>query len=228
MEISKQKIRIAILDDHQITIDGYEYRLHDNPNLEIVVTARTGEELANALETQSADILLLDVSVPNSDSDSNQIPLLYFIPELIANYPSMHILVISMHNQKNLIQSVMEAGAKGYIVKDDRASILKLSKIISSIADGGYYFSDDSFKSLFSDGKLSRSSGLPTARQLQVLSLCASRPEATTADIAAQLSVAPSTLRNLLSDCYKRLDVSNRGSAIEKARSLGLISSPPT
>jgi len=64
----------------------------------------------------------------------------------------------------------------------------------------------------------------PTVRQLEVLSLCASYPDATSAELANRLGIANSTFRNLLSEAYLRLDVRNRTSAIAKARQLGLIS----
>jgi DNA-binding CsgD family transcriptional regulator len=62
-----------------------------------------------------------------------------------------------------------------------------------------------------------------TPRQREVLSLLASRPYLTTAGMAEVLEVAPSTIRNLLSDAYERLEVPNRAAAIVKARQLGLI-----
>jgi len=62
-----------------------------------------------------------------------------------------------------------------------------------------------------------------TARQLQALSLCAAYPDATTGELADMLGVAHSTLRNLLSEAYLRLDVRNRTAAIEQARKMGLI-----
>ena len=223
----KGRIRLGILDDHLSTMDGYEFRLRESEHIEVLVRAATGEELTRALKKQAVDVLILDVSVPNSPSDDTQIPLLYFIPRLIESNPGLNILVISMHNQKNLIQSVMEAGAKGYIVKDDQASIQKLGEIITSIADGGYYFSDNSFQSLFQKGQTPPTPKLPTPRQLQALSLCASRPQADSSEIAAQLNIAPSTLRNLLSDCYRRLGVKNRAGAVERARNLGLIAPQP-
>lgn len=66
-----------------------------------------------------------------------------------------------------------------------------------------------------------------TPRQMQVLSLCAAFPDLSTAQLAEQLEIAPSTLRNLMSESYLRLSVRNRAAAIAKARQLGLITPYP-
>lgn len=216
-----EKIRVGILDDHQSTVDGYRYRLNNLPNLEVVATVSYGQDLEPMLETDQIDLLLLDVSVPTSPENSNPYPILYAIPRILTNYPELAILVISMHNQRTLIRSVMEAGASGYILKDDRDSILKLGEIISAVINGGIYFSEQSYQLLnhiTSDGKPNI-----TARQGEVLSLMASNPNATTGDLARILDIAPSTVRNLLSDAYIRLNVRNKTAAIVKARKLGLI-----
>ncbi len=217
-----QKIRVSILDDHQSIVDGYLYRLSSMPEIQIGGVGTYGDELEAMLESYPTDVLILDVNVPTSPSNLNPYPLLYLIPKLLQAYPALSILVISMHNQYTLVKSVMEAGVSGYILKDDQASIRQLGSIILSIAGGGIYLSQVVHQKL-----LKRQSGvlgpLLTSRQLEVLSLCAAYPDMTTAELAEKLSVANSTLRNLLSSTYLRLNVRNRSAAITKARTLGLL-----
>lgn len=216
-----QKIRLGILDDHQSTMDGYLFRLSKLPNIEVEATASFGEELDPMLAQNELDLLLLDVSVPTSRDNSNPYPILHKIPKILQKYPELSIIVITMHNQRTLIEAVMEAGASGYILKDDRESILRLGDIITSVAAGGIYFSEQSYQLL--NGKLEDGSPNLTPRQREVLSLIASKPNATTAELAKTLDIAPSTVRNLLSDSYIRMNVSNKTAAVVKARKLGLI-----
>ena len=61
-----EKVRVAILDDHQSIIDGYIYRLSSTPEIEVVATANYGEELEPVLAKYPADVLLLDLSVRTS------------------------------------------------------------------------------------------------------------------------------------------------------------------
>ena len=216
------KIRVAILDDHQSIIDGYLYRLSTIPQIEVVATLGYGEELEPTLEKHPTNVLLLDISVPTSKTNPNPYPILYAIPKLLQTYDNLNILVVSMFAERGLIRAVMEAGASGYILKDDQTAIRELGSVVVSIAGGGVYFSQAAhdlhvkYLSTENNEKL-------TARQLEALSLCLSYPDSTTAELAKMMNVSNSTVRNLLSASYVKLGVHNRTAAIAKAQQLGLI-----
>ncbi|MCI0398697.1 MAG: hypothetical protein L0322_27725, partial [Chloroflexi bacterium] len=89
-----QKIRVAILDDHQSIIDGYIYRLSSAAEIEVVATAFYGRELEPMLAARPVDVLLLDVNVPTAPDNPNPYPILYEIPKLLQRYPNMNVLVI--------------------------------------------------------------------------------------------------------------------------------------
>jgi DNA-binding NarL/FixJ family response regulator len=225
--LKQPHIRIAILDDHQSTLDGYAYRLTPYKNIEVVATARYASQLDEMLEKQPINVLILDVGVPSSEEDENPYPLLYLLPRLRKAYPEMAILIISMHKLHSLVQAVMKAGAKGYILKDDTQAIMQLGEIVTSVAAGGVYFSEGSFAALVNQPAPEQDVNLITKRQQEALSLCAAKPGYTMDKIAEELDIAGSTLRNLLSDSYKRLKVRNLAAAIIKARELGLITPLP-
>jgi DNA-binding NarL/FixJ family response regulator len=216
------RIRVIILEDHQSTADGYVYRLKDLPEVEVVGTAASGAELESLLAEHPADVALLDVNVPTAPDNPNPYPILHVIPELLQKYPGLTVLVISMLTDRALIQAVMNAGASGYILKDDSAAIRELGPILLSVAGGGVYLSQQAHQQLF---KRPPKQGEPvlTLRQLEALSLCAAYPDHSTADLASKLGVNHSTLRNLLSGAYLRLGVRSRTAAVAKARRLGLI-----
>lgn len=218
-----KKIRVTILDDHQSTVDGYLYRLGSISEIEIVATLRYGEELAPSLEECPTDVLLLDFSIPTSPSNSNIYPTLTEIPKLLQLYPNLDVLMISMFAERSIIRAVMEAGASGFVLKDDSAAIQDLANIIMSVADGGIYLSQKAGE-LYQKRADGNESNL-TRRQLEVLLLCASFPSSKTAELAHKMSVSNSTVRNLLSGAYLKLDAHTRAGAIEKARKLGLLSS---
>ena len=220
--MTNRTIRVTILDDHQAIIDGYIYRLSDMPGFEVVATINYGEELEPTLVAYPTDVLLLDINVPTSAENPNPYPILHNIPSLLEKYPDLNILVISMYSERGLIRAVMEAGASGYVLKDDRATIQDLGNILQSIASGGIYFSQKAHQLMLSQ-KTTPSGQRLSSRQLEALSLCAAYPDLTSADIAKKMSVANSTARNLLSGAYVRLGVHTRAAAIAKARHLGLI-----
>lgn len=213
-------IRVAILEDHQSIIDGYLYRLGQATDIEVVAIATFTVELDRVLNKQKPDVLLLDIFVQTSPENPNFYPILQDIPRWLKKFPKLSILVISMHQTRSLVRAVMDAGASGYILKDDTSTIQELVSVIRSVAKGGVHLSKRVHKYLLTE---SPDDALITTRQQQVLSLCAAYPDASTNELADKLGVAPSTLRNLLSTAYLRLDVHNRTAAITKARQLGLI-----
>ncbi|MBK8418042.1 response regulator transcription factor [Candidatus Villigracilis saccharophilus] len=129
-----KKIRVTILDDHQNIIDGYVFRLSADPQIEVVATIGFGELLEPTLAEHPTDVLLLDLSVPTSVENPNPYPVLYAIPKLLQAYAGLNILVISMFAERGLIRAVMEAGASGYILKDDQATARDLGSVVVSVA----------------------------------------------------------------------------------------------
>jgi two-component system response regulator DesR len=123
-----------------------------------------------------------------------------------------------MHTGRGLIRAVVEAGASGYILKDDRQKLQELGKAVLSVAWGGVCFSDKALKAAL-DKKDEPLSG----RQLEAISLCASYPNSKTAELALKMKIANSTLRNLLSGAYLKLGVQTRAAAVDKARQMGII-----
>jgi two-component system nitrate/nitrite response regulator NarL len=216
------QVRVAILEDHQGIIDGYMYRLSTAPEICVVGSASWGEELDPLLSEHPADVLLLDINVPASPENRNPFPVLHLVPSLLKKYPGLHILAISGLTQNTLIEALIEAGVCGYIFKDDQASIQQLAKIVLMAASGGVYFSQGAYQSLRGNTTQANSSPL-TLRQMEILSICAAYPDVTTSELAARLGIASSTLRNLLSGAYLRLDVRTRAAAIAKARQMGLL-----
>jgi two-component system, NarL family, nitrate/nitrite response regulator NarL len=218
----KDKIRVAILDDHQGIIDGYLYRLGGAPDIEVVATILFGEDLEPVLARNPVDVLVLDVQIPTSPTNPNPFPILYIIPRLLELYPNLVVVVISMHTQRTLINAVMEAGASGYVVKDDQATIRELASVIRTVAGGSIYMSQYAYQEL----KKSRTGALLqplSPRQLEALSMCAAFPDASSAELCQMMNIANSTLRNLLSGAYLKLNVRSKAAAIARARQMGLI-----
>ena len=219
-----EKICVAILDDHQSVVDGYRFRLGNSSKITIVAAMRYGEELQPTLEKFPTDVLLLDISVPTSETNPNPYPILHDIPALLQRYPNLVILVISMHAERGLIRAVMEAGASGYILKDDHATLSDLENVVSSVFHSGIHLSRQANDALLKGGGTGEDS-LLSKRQREVLSLCLAYPDSTTADLAKKMSISNSTARNTLSGAYIKLGVRSRNAAVTKARQLGLISS---
>lgn len=215
-----QPITVAILDDHQIAIDGSLFRLSQSAAIQVVKTAATWEEMAAFLETNSPQVLILDVGVPISASDPTYYPIRNVISNLLQKHPEMAILVISMYAQRPLIRAVMEAGASGYLLKDDIDAIRNLARIVETIANQDVYYSPRTLETL---RKKQGDEVALTPSEQEVIFLMAAYPNSKTRELAKKLNIASSTFRNHQSASYVKLGVNNRAAAIERARQLGLL-----
>jgi DNA-binding NarL/FixJ family response regulator len=192
----------------------------------VAATISFGEELEPTIAKHHTDVLLLDVNVPTSAGNPNPYPILYVIPRLLQHYSELKILVISMHAERGLIRAVMDAGASGYILKDDQATAKDLGSVVISVAGGGIYFSQLAHQ-LYARHLSNEGRETLSARQLEALSLSMAYPDYSTAELAQKMSVSNSTIRNLLSAAYLKLGANNRSGAIAKAQQLGLITPNP-
>ncbi|QRN83342.1 response regulator transcription factor [Chloroflexota bacterium] len=217
-----ETINLAILEDHQATIDGYIHRLSDYPNIKIVGSCLFSECLKSLLKKKKVDMLILDINVPISEENRNIQPIHKLLAELKLSHPELSILVISMHSQRAMIKSILESGTSGYILKDDYDSIRNLGKIIETLAEGGSYMSNR-VRDIFFNGHAADFTLTP--RELEVLSVCAAYPDENTAVLAERLDIANPTVRNFLHKIYLKLQVHGRAAAILKAQEMGLIPS---
>lgn len=218
------KIRVVLLEDHPGMVDGYRFRLGQARDIEIVTALAYGEAVEQALvEFAPIHLLLLDLNVPTSPDNPNPYPALQLIPQILQRNPDLQILIVSMHKERALIRAIVQAGAIGYLVKDDRDANENLVSIVRAVAGGGMYFSREAQQQIFR----TPADTLPLSpRQIETLSLCAAYPDKSLTEIAKMLSVADTTVRNQLSLSYAKLQVHSRTALVEKARQMGLIPSP--
>ncbi len=212
-------VHVAIMDDHQSILDGFQYRLMHTKDIKVVASASYGEDLLPMLRNNQVDVLLLDLSVPTSIENGNQFPMIFALKTLQVDFPALKVIVISNFKEKALVKSAIDRGVRGYIYKDDQASIKQLARIVMIVAAGGNYFSAGVYSELSEE-----SSKIDlTPRQKEVLEVASAFPDDSTDELARRLNISGSTLRNILSTSYARLGVHNRNAAIDKVRRMGFV-----
>lgn len=222
----ESKIRVAILDDHPSTVEGYLSKLGGDPEIEITATMGVADLLEPVLQKGEVNVLILDVSVPTSAENRNSYPILHVIPKLLEEHSNLNILVISMHAERGLIREVMAAGANGYILKDDQNAYANLPAIIKAVAEGGVYLSEEA--GVIYGKQLEKENGKQLSpRQLEALSLSAAFPGDKSMLLAKKMHITHSAFRTLLSGAYIKLGARTRADAIAKARQKGLITPFP-
>lgn len=215
MEGLQTSIQVALLSNHQAEIDGIRYRLAEESRIRIVGVSHFGSHLASLLAREPADVLLADRAAPTAPENPKPYLHLRHLMALRGACPALKIVMISSRNATNDTEIACRQGIHGYILKEDRDAWIDLAAIIRQIAAGRSYFSAPLEKAPID---LDVGPHELTSRQLEVLDLLTEHPDMTTHEVALQLDVANSTVRNLLSQAYTRLGVSTRAAAIARLR----------
>ena len=134
-------VRVAILEDLAVVVDGYRYRLAQVPGIEIAFAAPDGQSFEAQLAATAADVVLMDVGVPTAPDNDNHYPIPAALPRLHSRYPNLNVIIVSVSADHVLIDTMLTAGATGYRVKSDTEAYERLAEIITIVADGGQYLS---------------------------------------------------------------------------------------
>lgn len=132
-------IRLAILDDHQIVIDGLKLLLQLNKELEITAEANSAEDMLTLLQSKKIDVILTDITIPHGMNG------LEFSMKIKKEMPHIKILALSMSEEGGMITKMIEvAKVDGYIPKS--AGQQELLRAIKEISSGKKYFSTDALQ----------------------------------------------------------------------------------
>lgn len=132
-EVVGRKIRVLIVDDHPLVRVGLRTRLSVVPHLDVVGEAASGVEALQRLREREVDLMLVDISMP----DMNGIEL---IRTAVEQHPALHIVVLSMFNNREYIVAAVRSGARGYVLKESPVEET-LAAIDAVVAGGSYYSS---------------------------------------------------------------------------------------
>lgn len=183
------KIRIAIAEDHELIRKAIISLLVDEPNFRIVTDVSNGSLLLNELRTHTVDIVLMDLEMPIMGGKE----ALKFINE---KYPSIKVIMLSMHYTDEFIIDAVSSGARGYLPKN--CDIDKLIDAINAVNCQGYYFDDKMSKTLLSqvlENKIIKpqfDDEPLTKREIEIVTaICEGK---TNKDIAEQLSLSIRTI----------------------------------
>jgi DNA-binding NarL/FixJ family response regulator len=129
-----EKIRIIIADDHQLFRNGLKILLHAFPEFEVTGEASNGEEFLKILKNSPADIALMDINMAEMDGIEATRKGLKICPEI-------NIIALSMYGEEEYYYKMVDAGAKGFLLKD--SDISEVKEAILTVRKGGNYFSQE-------------------------------------------------------------------------------------
>ncbi|XOV80372.1 MAG: response regulator [Aestuariibacter sp.] len=206
-------ISLVLADDHQLMRQGLIQVLDADPELKVIGECGDGQELINLVLKLSPDVIVMDISMPKMSG-------LVAIDKLLTQRPEAKILILSMHNELEYIETMQQAGAKGYILKESSGD--ELISTIKQVASGKQVFPQTSESDIQSSNK-QRINPLTalTRREREVFFLVAAGN--TSRKIADLLNMSLKTAENHRSNIYKKLKVSSSAELIRLAGKAGLL-----
>jgi two-component system, NarL family, response regulator DevR len=221
--VDVSKIRIVVVDDHEVVRHGLRLSLELEPDLAVVGEARTGEEAIRIARESRPDVVLLDVRLEGADGPE-------VCRRVIDVAPRTAVIMLTNYLQDGFVLRSLMAGAKGYVIKDVQLSELK--KMIRSVYRGGAVLDPKVTGQVISTAKLSGevSLGRPgSAWQVTALSetdlaiLKHLSEGLTDKQIAGRVHLSPHTVKDHLEKIRTVLDVGSRTEIVATALRRGLV-----
>jgi DNA-binding NarL/FixJ family response regulator len=202
MGITTAKIKVFIVDDHYMVVEGIRSLLQNEPGIDWLGHASNAESCLAFLKNQLPDVILMDINMPGKNG-------IELCKDVKLKYSSVFVLGLSTFNQQSLIQNMMNSGASGYVLKN--ASQRELLDAIEAIAQGKEYLSDEAAAILKTD----ESAPVVTRREKEVLELLADG--LTNIEIAGKLFVSAATVDTHRKSLIAKLGAKNTPELIKLA-----------
>ena len=200
------KTKVMITDDHSLIREGIRQLLEFDGSIEVIGEASNGVECLEKLEVLSPDVLLLDINMP----EMNGIDVLKQLKE--TEY-DVKVLILTVHNELEYLLKAIDIGVDGYILKDSESSELK--KAIDIICKGENYIQPSLIPALnnqLANRDIDKDKiDLLTSREYEVLIQVANGMS--NKEIATNLNISERTVKNHISNIFKKIDVSDRTQA---------------
>ena len=211
-------VQVIVVDDHNLFRMMLKSTFHsDYPDICIAGEAGSGEELFRVLSITPADLVLLDVNLPD-------IWGVDVARRLRSDYPAVKILALSAENTSETIQAMLDAGIDGFISKQ-RGNADELAQAIRTVVSGVEYFGRDISAIMFdvyvAKKKTSAVTGEFTAREREIILLC--RDGLICKEIAARLGIAVNTVNNHKKNIFRKLGINNTMEMVQYALKNGII-----
>jgi two-component system, NarL family, response regulator len=203
-------IRVALVDDHPIVLDGLAINLEDAGDVRIVARARSGEEAIAAISREKPDVVVLDLELP----DRSGLNVLREIKQI----DGLRVVVFTAYGGRERIAAALESGADSYVLKG--TSSAELIGAIRSVANGARYL-PSAIASELIDALRDAGRERLTAREREIVRLLAEG--CSNKEIGARLAISERTVKYHVSEILARLGASNRAHAVSVARDLGLV-----
>lgn len=215
-------IRVLVADDHPAVRAGVRVLLELAENIEVVGEAGTSERAVQLAGELTPDVITMDLRIP-------EVGGIEATRALVQATPGVAVLILTMVQDDDAVFAALRAGARGYLLKG--AGQDELTRAVTAVASGEFIASPAVAQQISRflagsgpDSSASIAFPLLTAREREVLNLMAEGLN--NASIARRLVLSPKTVRNHISAIFSKLQITERATAIVRAREVGLGRQP--
>jgi DNA-binding NarL/FixJ family response regulator len=210
--MTKHKCRVLLVDDHSLVRRGFRRILEDESDLEVVGEASSGTEAVELTRTLRPHVILMDCALQGESG-------IHATREIVTSWPEIIVLMLSMHSEETLVRQALDAGARGYILKN--AVDLDLAKAVRRAIAGDLVLDPQVRRTESLKGE--RAAGL-TARELEVLQLIAMGKS--NKEIASDLDLSVNTIAVHRANIMNALGLHKTAELVVYAIRNGLVNLP--
>ena len=201
------EINIAIIDDHKMVREGLRQLLEFEGDINVIAEAGDGEEGYDVIKNNKPDVVLLDINMPKMNG-------LELLKKVRSEKDDTRILILTIHNEVEYLKKAVEIGVNGYVLKDSESAVLK--QAIMNVNNGEIYIQPSIAPLLVeANNKLENDKDDPmnilSSREFEVLKLVSEG--LFNKEIAYKLSISEKTVKNHVSNIFKKIGVSDRTQA---------------
>lgn len=214
------KYRLLIADDHKVVREGLISLIEEENEYVVAAEAENGKDALAKIKEYDIDIAILDLDMPEMGG-------LEFLKKINGDHSELRVIVLSMMDKQEMIKSVIENGANGYVLKSSGAE--HIVKALESVKEGGFYFCSDATDIIMRnltgfDRRDNISISELTPREKEVLELICD--ELTNAEIAERLNISVRTVDTHRSNLLQKTGAKNTAGLVKFALQSGIVSLP--
>lgn len=213
----RENLKVILVDDHTIFREGIKSLITIEKIATVVAEAKDGIEFLNLLEVHQPDLVLMDISMPEMNGiDATRIA--------IEKFPKLNILALSSYSDSEYHQKMIEAGVKGFVLKD--AGMNELREAIEHTSQGECFFSNELLRNLIKKSETKKSTPvekevLLSKREIEILQLVCSGLSSD--EIAEKLFISKETVKGHRKNILSKTECANIASLVMYAIRNGIV-----
>ncbi|MDX5477963.1 MAG: response regulator transcription factor [Cyclobacteriaceae bacterium] len=205
-------MKVFLVDDHAILLDGIKSILSQEEQLQIIGEANNAETAVDFIKYHAVDLLITDFSLPGMDG----LALVRLVKKIS---PTTKIILLSMHDEVHLVKEILKEGISGYVLKND--SHKELLQAIAAVKEGKIYLSNDINKIIINSLQFPDEERMLTDREREILKLIAQ--ECSNKDIAEKLFISERTVETHRKNIFRKTKTNSLVGLIKFAYANNLI-----